>query len=222
MARIARVVVPNLPHHITQRGNRRQKTFFNKSDYEEYISLMRTFCRLHNIKIWAYCLMPNHVHLIAVPKNQNSLAKAIGEAHRRYTRMVNFREGWRGHLWQGRFSSFPLDEPYLLSATRYIEMNPVRSKLVESLFDWPWSSAKVHLLGIGDGLVDINPLSEMVGDWKLFLKEDISDIKTFRKHEHTGRPLGNREFIDKCEVLLNRVLHPKKPGPKVSQRKEIE
>ncbi len=130
MPRIERVTVPSIPHHITQRGNRRQKTFFSNKDYTTYIDLMAEWCNRCGVEIWAYCLMPNHVHLIAVPDNEDSLAKAIGEAHRRYTRHINFRKGWRGHLWQGRFASYPMDEVYLMVAARYIELNPVKARLV--------------------------------------------------------------------------------------------
>ena len=127
MARLARVVAPGLPHLVTQRGNRGQPTFFCDEDYRGYLELMGQWCGAHKVKIWAYCLMPNHVHLIAVPQSADGLARAIGEVHRRYTCMVNFREGWRGHLWQGRFASFVLDKPYLLTAARYVELNPVRA-----------------------------------------------------------------------------------------------
>ena len=123
MARIARIVVPRYPHHITQRGNRRQKTFFCDEDYRRYIDLMAEWCNRCGVAVWAYCLMPNHTHLIAVPQTEEGLRKAVGEAHRRYSRMINFREGWRGYLWQGRFSSFVMDERYLLTAVRYIELN---------------------------------------------------------------------------------------------------
>jgi REP element-mobilizing transposase RayT len=122
MARLARVVAPGLPHHVTQRGNRRQQTCFCDEDYECYLELMARFCRAEHVEIWAYCLMPNHVHLIAVPQPADGLRRAIGEAPRRYTRMVYVREGWRGHLWQGRFASFVLDEPYLLTAARAEEI----------------------------------------------------------------------------------------------------
>src|SRR5512139_2387395 len=101
MARIARVVVPGIPHHITQRGNRRLQTFFSDDDYRVYAGLMAVWCREFRVEVWAYCLMPNHVHMIAVPSTEDSLRRAIAEAHRRYTRMVNLREKWRGHLWQG-------------------------------------------------------------------------------------------------------------------------
>ena len=116
MGQVARVVVPDYPHHITQRGNRRQQTFFAEEDYRAYLHLMSEWCSKHGVDIWAYCLMPNHVHLIGVPQSIEGLARAIGEAHRRYTRRVNFREGWRGHLWQGRFASYVLDEAHLMAA----------------------------------------------------------------------------------------------------------
>ena len=147
MARIARVVAPGIPHHGTQRGNRRQATVFCPDDYQAYKTLMAQWCRSCEVEIWAYCLMPNHVHLIAVPKSADELRRAIGEAHRRYTRRVNFREGWRGHLWQGRFASCPLDGSYLLAATRYIEQNPIRAGLVDRPEGYLWSSASAHLSG---------------------------------------------------------------------------
>jgi len=119
-----------MPHHVTQRGDRRQQTFFGEEDYQHYLELMAQFCRAEQAAIWAYCLIPNHVHLIVVPRSAASLRRAIGEAHRRYTRWINFREGWRGHLWQGRFASFVMDEDHLLTAARYVEINPVRAGLV--------------------------------------------------------------------------------------------
>ena len=109
MPRIARVIVPGVPHHVTQRGSRRRQTFFRDGDYRVYRELMAEWCREHGVEAWAYCLMPNHVHLIAVPRDEESLRRAVGEAHRRSRRHVNLREGWRGHLWQGRFASFPMD-----------------------------------------------------------------------------------------------------------------
>jgi len=111
MPRIARIVVPGLPHHVTQRGNRRMQTFFCDEDYQEYLALLAHWCGRHGNRIWAYCLMPNHVHLIVVPETADGLRGGVGEAHRRYSRRINFREGWRGHLWQGRFASFVMDQP---------------------------------------------------------------------------------------------------------------
>jgi putative transposase len=131
MARLARIVVPGLPHHVTQRGNRRQQTFFGEADIDAYIALMAEHCAAARVAVWAYCLMPNHVHLILVPETETGLRDALGPAHRRYTMAVNAREGWTGWLWQGRFASCPLDEPHLVAAARYVELNPVRAGLVE-------------------------------------------------------------------------------------------
>jgi len=137
MARLARLVVPGMPHHVTQRGNRRQQTFFNEGDYAAYLELMAEGCRERGVEIWGYCLMPNHIHLIAVPSTEDGLRWAIGAAHERYTRRINFRQQWRGYLWQGRFASFVMDEPYWVAAARYVELNPVRARLVASPSQWP-------------------------------------------------------------------------------------
>jgi putative transposase len=216
MARMARVVASGVPHHITQRGNRRQPTFLCEDDYRAYLDLMADFCAKRGVQIWAYCLMPNHVHLIAVPESAESLSLAIGEAHRRYTRRINFREDWRGYLWQGRFSSYPMDDRHVLAAARYIELNPVRSKLVIDSAEYPWSSARAHLTGRDDVLVRVQPLLAEVGDWSEFLAGGLQEdaIKQFRSHERTGRPLGDRDFVKDLERRLKRSLEKRKPGPK--------
>ena len=120
---------------------RRQPTFFRPEDYQAYLDLMAAACIEHGLEVWAWCLMPNHVHLVVVPDAPESLAVGIGRAHWRYTRAINFRENWRGYLWQGRFSSCPMDGPHTLAAARYVERNPVRAGLVAQAWDWPWSSA---------------------------------------------------------------------------------
>jgi putative transposase len=220
MARIARAVAPGIPH-VTQRGNRRQQTFFGDEDYQAYLELMAEWCVAYNVQIWAYCLMPNHVHLIAVPKTKDGLNLAIGEAHRRYSRRINFREGWRGHLWQGRFSSFILDESYLLACTRYVELNPVRAGLVKKPEAWRWSSAAAHAKRKDDILVRTKPLLAMIkSPWGKFFSVDVqeSDMALFRKHERTGWPIGDDAFIERLERLLDRKLKPKKPGPKVKDK----
>ena len=221
MARLARVVIPGMPHHITQRGNRRQPTFFCEEDYAAYVDLMADWCKERGVEVWAYCLMPNHVHLIAVPESEDGLRRAIGEAHRRYTRRVNFREQWRGHLWQGRFASFVMDEPYLLAAARYVELNPVRAGLTDSPSDYRWSSAGAHLKRKDDGLVRVAPLLKIAGNWRRLLTSAVSEeqLKEFREHERTGRVLGDDEFQKRLEKNLGRVLRRQKPGPKkVSKR----
>jgi len=217
MARTARVVAEGMPHHITQRGNRSQPTFFSDDDYQAYIDLMAKWCGTHDVAIWAYCLMPNHIHLIAVPEKAENLRLAIGEAHRRYTRRINFREGWRGHLWQERFSSFVMDEPYLIACVRYIENNPVRAKLATSPDKWPCSSALAHMAGRNDKLVNVEPLLSIIGgDWQQFLSGAFSneDVENIRKHSRTGRPLGSSDFVAGLEHKLDRKLSPRRPGRK--------
>ena len=192
------------------------QTFFSDDDYREYISLMAYSCRRYGVEVWAYCLMPNHIHFIAVPMQPDSLRHAMGEAHRRYTRHVNFREQWRGHLWQDRFASYPMDENHLLAAARYIERNPVRAGLVLEPWLYKWSSAGAHARGADDQLVLVDPLLEMVKDWRGFIGEDITgkEMERFRQHERTGRPIGDMDFIEEIEKSSGRVLRPKKPGPK--------
>jgi len=207
---------------VTQRGNRRQQTFFGEADYEAYHALMAHFCGESGVEIWAYCLMPNHVHLVAVPPSREALAHAVGEAHRRYSRMINFREGWRGHLWQGRFSSTVMDEPHLLAAVRYVELNPVRAGLVARAQEWPWSSAKAHLTGRDDELVTLRAMTERVDDWQAYLDAGLSEgeAERIRYGERTGRPLGSDSFVEKLEKALARRLRPQKRGRKPKKSRD--
>ena len=216
MARLARVVLPGYPHHITQRGNRRQDVFFKEGDFEHYLALLKEWCTHERIEIWAYCLMTNHVHLIVRPESKSNLGKAIGETHRRYTRMINFREKWKGYLWQGRFASYPMDERWLLRAAAYVELNPVKAGMVKNARDYKWSSIHAHLEGKDStGIIRPEKLLALTGNWEAYLKEAQSDTDNeFEKHERTGRPLGNESFIEKAEQLLQRDLKKKKPGPK--------
>ena len=172
----------------------------------------------------AYCLMPNHVHMVAVPQTADGLRRAIGEAHRRYTRYINFREDWRGHLWQGRFASFPMDNRYLMAAARYIELNPVRAKLCRKPWCWPWSSAAAHMKGEDDILVKARPLLKRVDDWESFLAGglDQAQAEVFRMHEKTGRPLGNKRFIKRLESELGRIFRRQKPGPKLGKKRKTK
>jgi len=215
MARIARVVIPGVPHHITQRGNRRQQTFFCDADFRHYINLLCEFRDDAGVQIWAYCLMPNHVHIVAVPEQTDSLAKLFRPVHQRFSRYINARFGWRGHLWQERFASFVMDESYLLAAVRYVELNPVRAGLTSFAEDYPWSSARAHLHQADDILVNTAPMLERVDDWQGFLaSDDHQHDSRFIHHAKTGRPLGRKEFILGLERIFNRPMRPQKPGPK--------
>src|SRR5436190_14281974 len=158
MARLARVIVPGLPHHVTQRGNRREPIFFEDGDQEVYRDLLAEQTRRRGVEVWAYCFMPNHVHLILTPSDELGLGLAVGEAHRRYTNFVNARGRWTGHLFQSRFASVPMDEAHLIAAARYVAMNPVRARLAARPQDWTWSSARAQLSEEDDGLVAVGPL----------------------------------------------------------------
>ena len=216
MARTARLVVPHYPHHVTQRGNRRQRTFFSQDDYQHYIELLVNSKAKAGIEIWAYCLMPNHIHLVVVPQFENSIARFFSDAHRRYTRRINFREGWRGHLWQERFHSFVMDENYLLATVRYVELNPVRAGLCRLPGDWPWSSVHAHLKGKDDSLVSVGPMLDRVNNWSAYLaiKEKEGEFEWIRQHARTGRPVGSNAFMNQLEFLTGRCLRKGKPGPK--------
>jgi putative transposase len=190
MPRAPRLVLPGLPHHVTQRGNRRQATFFGDADYALYLSLLRFWCARAGTRVWAWCLMPNHVHLILVPAMEDGLRAALAPAHARYTAEVNRREGWRGHLWQGRFASFAMDEAHVHACLRYVELNPVRAGLVARPEDWRWSSARAHLGLQGDGLTDLAAGRARIDDWCAFLEQGLaaSDWNAIRAAEASGRP----------------------------------
>lgn len=214
MARMARLVVPGHPHHVTQRGNRREPVFFGDEDYRVYLAMLSKSARQAGTRIWAYCLMPNHVHLILVPGDEDGLRAALGETHRRYTRRINLREGWSGHLWQERFHSFVMDEDHLAHCARYIALNPVAAGLAARAEDWPWSSARAHLAGADDGIVETAPLASRIGDWRAFLDGGMDGKTTQRLelHSRTGRPLGAPAWLDALEARLGRVVRPKPAG----------
>ena len=215
MSRIARVVVPGYPHHITQRGNRRQQTFFSDGDYRAYIRFLAKEKERAEAEIWAYCLMPNHTHVVVVPKRPDSLAALFKEAHRKYTRRINSRMRWNGHLWQERFHSFPMDELHTFNAVRYAELNPVRARICETAEEWPWSSVHAHMRKEDDLLVRVEPMLQRVENWDAYLNEDIPEsvLKRIRQHGRTGRPVGSEDFIRTLERKTGRSLRKRKPGP---------
>ncbi|MGD0335236.1 MAG: transposase [Xanthobacteraceae bacterium] len=223
MARLARIVVPGLPHHVTQRGNRRQKIFFEDGDYALYRDLLAERCRKAGVAVWSYCLMPNHVHLILVPDTANGLALALGETHRRYTGFVNARLRVTGHLFHGRFGSVALDEPHLIAAARYVALNPLRARLVRRARDWPWSSVRAHLRGRDDELVSVAPLLDRAAGRFADLLETgptPEELTAIRAAETIGRPLGSPKFLDRLEAKLGRPLRPGRRGRR--KRAEVD
>jgi putative transposase len=215
MPRQARVVVPGVPHHVLQRGNRRQQTFFRDADYQAYLRFAADAFAEARVEIWAYCLMPNHVHLIATPGATEALAHAVGVTHARYTRRINRREGWSGYLWQGRFTSFPMDENYLRRCARYVGLNPVRAGLAGRAVDWRWSSVGAHVEGRPDPLLTPGPLAERLGpDMARFFDIDSSEEErlALRLAASTGRPLGAPDWVKTLEVATGRDLKMRPVG----------
>src|SRR6266404_1091953 len=192
MARLARVVVPDHPHHVTQRGNGRARTFFGEGDYALYRDLLAENCRAAEVEVWAWCLMPNHVHLILVPSDPDGLRRALARVHRGYASAIQARRKRTGHSWQGRFGAVAMDEEYLSAALRYVSLNPVRARLVERAQDWRWSSTRAHLRGKNDGLTAREPVRDIVPDFADLLgSEPAADMfERLRAAESVGRPLG--------------------------------
>ena len=220
MARIARLVVPGLPHHVTQRGNRRGTTFFEDADYRLYLDLLSASAAKADVEVWAYCLMPNHVHVILTPADPDGLRRVFADLHRRYTARINARCHWTGHLWQGRFGSVVMDEAHLIAAARYVSLNPVRARLAASAEDWAWSSVRAHLAGQDDRVVKVGPLLDRIGDFGDFLGEPFDEAALFaplRRSETTGRPLGAAEWVADLERASGRILAPRKRGPKTTR-----
>ncbi len=220
MARMARLVVPGFPHHVTQRGNRRHRVFFSDRDFEYYLGLVAEARCKTGIDILAYCLMPNHVHFVVVPHQVDSLVKFFGESHRRYSQSINRRFEWRGHLWQERFHSSILDEKHLMAAVRYVELNPVRARLCEYAEQWRWSSVHAHLLQQDDDIVSVSPMLMMVSDWFAYLGQDEARLEAnIRACTRSGRPCGGESMLARIEELTGRNVRPRRRGPRVDADK---
>src|SRR5258705_8801739 len=158
MARLARVVIPGHPHHVTQRGNGRARTFFGDDDYTLYRDLLTENCRSAGVEVWAWCLMPNHVHLILVPSDPDGLRRALARVHRSYAGVIQARRKRSGHFWQGRFGAVAMDEQHLAAALRYVSLNPVRARLVGRAQDWRGAGTRAHLRGKDDGVTAPKPI----------------------------------------------------------------
>ena len=222
MARLARIVVPGIPYHVTQRGNRRERTFFEDADYKRYRTMLGEAARRAGAHVWAYCFMPNHVHLIVVPSDEDGLRRTFADAHRRYTGLINARHQWTGHLWQGRFGAVAMDEAHLLAVVRYVALNPVRAGLVKRAADWPWSSVGAHLAGSDDVLASVAPVLERYGSFAQVLDHDSDADEAawaaLRRSETTGRPVGSVQWVSNLERNTGRQLAPRKRGPKTKEQ----
>ena len=215
MPRFQRLVVEGFPHHVTQRGVRRQRTFFTNEDYRAYLDIARKQHDESRLSVLAYCLMPNHVHFVVIPQDRRVLSRFFCEVHKRYARRTNSLNDWKGHLWQQRFFSVVMDERHCAAAMRYVELNPVRARLVERAADWPWSSARANLRDVADLLVDTARTHEIVSNWAEYLAESPSDaeIANIRRQTRIGRPEGDSDFLDLLEQRTGRRLRRRKRGP---------
>jgi len=218
MPRLARSVIANLPHHITQRGNRREDVFFTDEDRQAYLSWLGQYAQKHGVEILAYCLMSNHIHLVAVPSDEAGLQQVLKPLHMRYAQRLNRARGWCGHVWQGRYFSSALDEDYLWAAIRYVERNPVRARLVRKAGNYAWSSAAAHC-----GLRDDPILTQQkqwrrrfdaMGDWPAWLAapDEPAKMEILRRNADKGLPCGSENFIRKIEKIAGRSLAFKPQG----------
>jgi len=231
MSRVARTVIPGMAHHVTQRGNRRADIFLCDEDRKAYLRFLCKYGQKRGLAIWAYCLMSNHVHLVAVPTQEDSLGNGLRDAHTVYAMYFNTRTESTGHLWQGRFYSTVLDEDHLWAAVRYVETNPVRAGMVKYAEDYPWSSAAARCAGRHDPvLADGLPLTKAIDDWQAWLREPFANegaqFDAIRQYTHTGRPCGDQHFVEALEEKTGRTLRPKprgpKPGTKYKKRRKVK
>lgn len=226
MPRIARVIVPNIPYHITQRGNYKQDVFLNDKDKLKYLSLVKENSKQYKVEILAYCLMNNHVHFAVVPQRPDSLSLMFKYVSMRYSQYFNRKLDRRGHLWQDRYFSCPLDKDHLFEVFRYIENNPVKAGLVKSAEDYPWSSAKSHIFSdfsSDELLVDYTKYSKEIKNWKEYLNETSNEqlVLNLKKCTRSGKPAGNKDFIQDLEFKIGRVLRSKPMGRPWSKNKLV-
>jgi putative transposase len=219
------VVAAGAPHHVTQRGNARRVVFETDSDRLVYLDLLRHYSRLYRLGLHGYCLMSNHVHLIAIPEQPDSLPLALKTAHGRYAAYLNARQSTSGHVWQGRYYSCPLDRYHLWEALRYTERNPVRAGLVGQPEQYRWSSAAAHF-GLGDIsgmlLLDMWQTRWTPAVWRDYVHAGSADAlaERIRSSTHTGRLLGSQEFVAEWEAVLGRPLARRKGGRPAKQTRE--
>lgn len=225
MARLARVVAVDIPHHVTQRGNGRRFILASDSDRLVYLELLRQHCSLYQLVLQGYCLMSNHVHLIVTPRRADSLALTLKHTHGRYAAYWNVSQTTSGHAWQGRYYSCPLGLPQLWSALRYVELNPVRARMVAEPETYAWSSAAAHC---GTAQADASLDMELwrkewdATTWRMYLADPAAaeEADAIRQSTHTGRPLGTPEFVKSLEKAMDRILSPMKGGRPARQTKD--
>jgi len=209
MPRVARIVISGNEHHVTHRGNNRQDVFFTHDDRRAYLAFLREQAVKHGVRIVAYCLMTNHVHLVVTPPGGDALAKAIGRTHSLYAQCVNRLHRRSGHLWQARFYSCVLGDSHLVNTMAYVERNPVRVRIVRQAWEYPWSSAAAHVTGSDStSILDLAAWRVPTAEWRQRLQQpdDEDFLAAIRNRTSTGRPLATDSALSKLEALLNKRL----------------
>jgi putative transposase len=223
MPRLSRLVIPDVPLHITQRGNNRLKCFFENTDFVVYLKLLRTAAIQADCRVHAYVLMSNHVHLLVSPSHEYGpamLMKALGE---RYVQYVNRRYSRTGTLWEGRYHSCLVQcERYLMACQRYVELNPVRASAVNEPADYPWSSYRHNAQGHPDKLVTPHELYGRLGKdpasrqsaYRALFDEVLGSdaLRQVRQATHGNKAFGSPEFAAQFAQMVGRRLALRNAG----------
>ena len=218
MPRAARLVCPGVPHHVTQRGNRRGQVFFSDADYRTYLAWLHFDIKRYDAEVLAYCLMPNHVHFVVVPNDSRSIEYVLRHLHMRYAQRANRQNGWTGHFWQARYFSSPLDEPHFWAALRYVELNPVRAGLCARAEDYAWSSAHAHCNARSDPVLSHDSKWRCklgaIDDWSSWLAsgDDQSAVERIRKTTASGQACGSQQFVELLQSRTGRNLERRPSG----------
>ncbi len=214
MPRSRRIVVPGLPHHITQRGNRRMNVFLDVADRRVFLRILREVSLLYSLQHYSYSLMTNHFHLISSPEEAPSLSLTIRDVLGPDAAYFNHKYGFSGRLWRGRFYSTVLDETHFWAALRHVERNPVRAGMVIRAEEYEWSAAATHCSLKHDRLLTALPgIPDFIGDWSTWIagEDDLQEIKIIRRTTKTGRPCGSSGFVEELEGILGVKLRAHKP-----------
>ncbi len=224
MPRLARSIFANMPHHITQRGNRHEDVFFDDADRLAYLAWLAEYAAEHGVVVAGYCLMTNHIHLVLIPSTEDGLRKVLKPLHMRHAQRVNRLRGQQGHVWQGRYFSSVLDGGYFRAALRYVERNPVRARMVRKAENYRWSSARGHCGRVADPVLKGKQQWRKdfadIGDWSAWLAEPDAEeaLLVLRRNAMMGLPCGSDRFIRKIEKLVDRPLRYRPRGrPRIAE-----
>ena len=215
MPRQARIVAVGVPVHITIRGSRKQEVFFTDEDRLRYLAWLCEYSERFQFRVFAYCLMTTHVHMVGEPTNETGMGKMMRVLSTRHSQAVNKIQGWTGHLWQSRYWSTTLDEAHLHRAVRYVEQNPVRAGLVTDAGEYRWSSAACHCgMGIDPILAGDQAWSGKLEDWPRLLKENLDEemLLEIRTKTKNGQPCGDENFVAKLSRMLGHPIECRSRG----------